>query len=196
MDLIEHIVKDATSKSTDGRIGQSDFMDAAARTTRYGVFTPLETAIIFTFAGLGDDRTRLAQRDFAQLFDPKWNKDVAFNEIQPKESIATSIFKSVYNFGLGGIAGAIGATAVYPIDLCEILSNLPFTRTGAHLVIWRSRVKTRMQNQRNKVVGEVLYRNSLDCVRKVYKNEGLVGFYRGLPPQLVVRPFFYVSPRT
>jgi len=57
----------------------------------------------------------------------------------------------------------LGATAVYPIDL----------------------VKTRMQNQRSKVVGELLYRNSLDCVSKVYKNEGFAGFYRGLPPQLL-----------
>ncbi|KAG0139735.1 hypothetical protein CROQUDRAFT_666065 [Cronartium quercuum f. sp. fusiforme G11] len=57
----------------------------------------------------------------------------------------------------------IGATAVYPIDL----------------------VKTRMQNQRSKVVGELLYKNSLDCVNKVFKNEGFSGFYRGLPPQLI-----------
>jgi solute carrier family 25 aspartate/glutamate transporter 12/13 len=33
-----------------------------------------------------------------------------------------------------------------------------------------------MQNQRSKVVGELLY-----------KNEGFIGFYRGLPPQLIVR---------
>lgn len=94
---------------------------------------------------------------------------------------------SAYNFGLGGIAGArmllgrsrvagavkltgtcrlaVGATAVYPIDL----------------------VKTRMQNQRSRVVGEVLYKNSTDCIKKVFKNEGLIGFYRGLLPQLVVR---------
>ena len=61
----------------------------------------------------------------------------------------------------------MGATTVYPIDL----------------------VKTRMQNQRSKVVGELLYKNSIDCVKKVYKNEGFLGFYRGLPPQLVVRVF-------
>lgn len=60
----------------------------------------------------------------------------------------------------------VGATTVYPIDL----------------------VKTRMQNQRSKVVGELLYKNSIDCVKKVYKNEGFLGFYRGLPPQLIVRP--------
>jgi solute carrier family 25 aspartate/glutamate transporter 12/13 len=64
----------------------------------------------------------------------------------------------------GGIAGGIGAFAVYPIDL----------------------VKTRLQNQRSTVVGEVMYRNAADCVRKVYANEGGVrGFYRGVWPQLL-----------
>jgi solute carrier family 25 aspartate/glutamate transporter 12/13 len=43
-----------------------------------------------------------------------------------------------------------------------------------------------MQNQRSKVVGELLYKNSMDCVQKVFKNEGFTGFYRGLPPQLIV----------
>lgn len=75
---------------------------------------------------------------------------------------------SIYNFACGSIAGAIGATVVYPIDL----------------------VKTRMQNQRTgklaTVGGEtVLYRNSLDCFRKVIKGEGALGLYRGLLPQLV-----------
>lgn len=41
---------------------------------------------------------------------------------------------------------AVGATAVYPIDL----------------------VKTRMQNQRaGSLVGELMYRNSFDCCKKV-----------------------------
>ena len=75
---------------------------------------------------------------------------------------------SVYNFACGSVAGAIGATVVYPIDL----------------------VKTRMQNQRTgklaTVGGEtILYRNSLDCFRKVVRGEGAVGLYRGLLPQLV-----------
>jgi len=59
---------------------------------------------------------------------------------------------------------AIGATAVYPIDL----------------------VKTRMQNQRlTSSVYEVMYRNSFDCFRKVIKHEGFFGLYRGLIPQVV-----------
>lgn len=47
-------------------------------------------------------------------------------------------------------------------------------------------VKTRLQNQRSTVVGEVLYRNAWDCIKKVYANEGGVrAFYRGVLPQLV-----------
>lgn len=57
----------------------------------------------------------------------------------------------------------MGATAVYPIDL----------------------VKTRMQNQRSAIVGELAYRNSIDCFKKVIRHEGLVGLYRGLVPQLL-----------
>ncbi|WFD07169.1 Structural maintenance of chromosomes protein 2 [Malassezia vespertilionis] len=75
-----------------------------------------------------------------------------------------NLAESAYNFALGGIAGSVGATLVYPIDL----------------------VKTRMQNQRTNVVGEPpLYKNSLDCAKKVFQNEGFLGFYSGLIPQLL-----------
>lgn len=65
---------------------------------------------------------------------------------------------------MGAVAGACGATAVYPIDL----------------------VKTRMQNQRSgSYIGELMYKNSWDCFRKVVRHEGILGLYRGLIPQLV-----------
>ena len=52
---------------------------------------------------------------------------------------------------------ATGATAVYPIDL----------------------VKTRLQNQRGSLAGEIMYKNSFDCFRKVVRGEGFFGLYRG-----------------
>jgi solute carrier family 25 aspartate/glutamate transporter 12/13 len=62
--------------------------------------------------------------------------------------------ESGYRFLLGSVAGAMGATAVYPIDL----------------------VKTRMQNQRTgSFIGEVMYKNSFDCFRKVIRHEGFSG---------------------
>lgn len=57
------------------------------------------------------------------------------------------------------VFAAVGATAVYPIDL----------------------VKTRMQNQRStgSFVGELMYKNSFDCFKKVLRYEGFFGLYRG-----------------
>lgn len=59
-----------------------------------------------------------------------------------------AVVEQMYRFILGAVAGAVGATAVYPIDL----------------------VKTRMQNQRSgSMVGELMYKNSWDCFKKVVK---------------------------
>ena len=46
-------------------------------------------------------------------------------------------------------------------------------------------VKTRMQNQRSSRVGQALYKNSLDCAKKVVRNEGFKGLYSGVIPQLI-----------
>lgn len=43
-----------------------------------------------------------------------------------------------------------------------------------------------MQNQRTgSFIGEVAYKNSWDCFKKVIRHEGFGGLYRGLVPQLV-----------
>ena len=87
------------------------------------------------------------------------------SEYISQRSILLHVAESTYRFFLGSIAGAAGATVVYPIDL----------------------VKTRMQNQRTGLskAGELMYKNSFDCARKVITREGVFGLYRGLAPQLV-----------
>lgn len=57
----------------------------------------------------------------------------------------------------GGIAGIIGVSVVFPLDL----------------------VKTRLQNQQIGPNGERMYASMLDCFRKTYKAEGYFGMYRG-----------------
>lgn len=43
-----------------------------------------------------------------------------------------------------------------------------------------------MQNQRSgSYVGELMYKSSWDCFRKVIRHEGITGLYRGLVPQWV-----------
>uniref|UniRef100_A0A8V0ZSQ5 Solute carrier family 25 member 22 n=1 Tax=Gallus gallus TaxID=9031 RepID=A0A8V0ZSQ5_CHICK len=55
----------------------------------------------------------------------------------------------------GGIAGLIGVTCVFPIDLA----------------------KTRLQNQQN---GQRMYTSMSDCLIKTIRSEGYFGMYRGL----------------
>jgi solute carrier family 25 aspartate/glutamate transporter 12/13 len=99
-----------------------DFLNHSASKTRYGTFSPMEASIIFHFAGRGSGAQRLALIDFAQLLDPTWQApaEIAKPAVSKATSIGAGILQSSYNFGLGGIAGAVGATIVYPIDLGEI----------------------------------------------------------------------------
>ncbi|XP_047738566.1 mitochondrial glutamate carrier 1 isoform X1 [Hyalella azteca] len=57
----------------------------------------------------------------------------------------------------GGIAGIVGVTCVFPLDL----------------------VKTRLQNQIIGPKGERMYTSMLDCFRKTFRSEGYLGMYRG-----------------
>ncbi|KAF9469805.1 mitochondrial carrier domain-containing protein [Collybia nuda] len=164
MDMVERIIREATAKTKDGRIDQSDFLNHSASSSRYSLFTPMEASIIFHFAGRGIGSQRLSLIDFAQLLDPRWRAPHHEPEVQHVASSASfvqSILSSSYSFVQGGIAGAFGATIVYPIDMGK------------------------MQNQRSTVVGQLLYKNSIDCAQKIFRNEGFLGFYRGLGPQLV-----------
>lgn len=178
MDMVDIIVRNATSKSPDGKITRTDFLNEAAKITRFNLFTPMEANILFHFAGLNTNVGRLSLKEFSRVLDPSWQRpksapsalESVEGVLPTKDSILHGrgffghALDAAQNFVLGSVAGAFGATIVYPIDL----------------------VKTRMQNQRSKVVGELMYKNSLDCAKKVIRNEGFRGLYSGLGPQLIV----------
>jgi solute carrier family 25 aspartate/glutamate transporter 12/13 len=172
MDMFEMIVKNATTKSNDGRISRTDFLNEAVRVTRFSNITPMEADILFHFAGMDQPSGRLGIQDFAKVLDASWSNvaelggqagEIASKAFVKSKSFLHDALETAHHFALGSIAGAFGAFMVYPIDL----------------------VKTRMQNQRSSRVGEKLYNNSLDCARKVLKNEGVKGLYSGVLPQMV-----------
>lgn len=172
MDLVELIVRRACAKSTDGRITRTEFLNQAARVTRFSLFTPMEADILFHFASMDEPSGRLGLTDFAKVLDPSW-RSPAYEDDQGRAMVSqaktktvsffSKVLESGYNFALGSVAGAFGAFMVYPIDL----------------------VKTRMQNQRSAAPGNQLYNNSIDCFRKVVRNEGFLGLYSGVVPQLI-----------
>ncbi|KAG6276180.1 hypothetical protein E4U48_001745 [Claviceps purpurea] len=174
MDLVELVVRRAVAKSADGKITRADFAHEAALVTRFSVFTPMEADILFHFASLDEPSGRLGIHDFAKVLDPLWRRatsmfdghddgQAAAGSSSKPASMLHGALESAYNFGLGSMAGAFGAFMVYPIDL----------------------VKTRLQNQRGAQPGQRLYKNSIDCFQKVFRNEGLRGLYSGVLPQLV-----------
>lgn len=171
MDLVELILRRAIQRSSDGKITRSEFLNEAAKITRFSLFTPMEADILFHFASLDEPSGRLGLTDFAKVLDPSWrnpiydseDSDAAAKAAKKGGAVMHKVAEGVYNFGLGSVAGAFGAFMVYPIDL----------------------VKTRLQNQRGAQVGSRLYNNSIDCFQKVVRNEGFRGLYSGVLPQLV-----------
>ncbi|KAI1075865.1 mitochondrial carrier [Whalleya microplaca] len=173
MDLVELIIRRACSKSSDGKITRTEFLHEAAKITRFSLFTPMEADILFHFASLDEPSGRLSLMDFAKVLDPSWRNRGLSEESRHKhtleevktttQGVLKQIAESAFNFALGSMAGAFGAFMVYPIDL----------------------VKTRLQNQRGADPGQRLYKNSIDCFKKVVANEGFRGLYSGVLPQLV-----------
>ncbi|KAG6034008.1 hypothetical protein E4U41_006725 [Claviceps citrina] len=178
VDLVELIVRRAIAKSSDGKITRSEFAHEAAKVARFSLFTPMEADILFHFASLDEPSGRLGLTDFAKVLDPSWRTTPVYGSdgaaaaaaaaaaggaVPKTASVLHGALESAYNFGLGSLAGAFGAFMVYPIDL----------------------VKTRLQNQRGAQPGQRLYKNSIDCFQKVFRNEGIRGLYSGVLPQLV-----------
>lgn len=92
--------------------------------------------------------------------------------------------RSAYHFGVGSVAGSIGATAVYPIDLVK--TRMQNQRTAARVVVAGLSPPHLAPVPSARAAGAALaYRNSWDCFRQVVANEGVLGLYRGLLPQIM-----------
>lgn len=133
-------------------------------------FKPISTnELDLLFYLINQNQETLPRKDLISFLNPNYNNNLptlypifehpASQPIQEDNFSLWPIFDSLYSFFLGSIAGCIGATVVYPIDL----------------------VKTRMQAQKHKAA----YANSFDCFKKIIKNEGFKGLYSGLAAQLV-----------
>lgn len=69
----------------------------------------------------------------------------------------------IQKFSVGAIAGVIGTSCIYPVDM----------------------VKTRLQNQIALPDGTLKYRNPFQCFQTILRTEGASGLYRGLSANLI-----------
>lgn len=188
MELVKRIYLSFTKGNTHLEMTKEEFLYSSQQMSQ---ITPLEVDILFQLANTIRQSTgRVSYQDLELIapYNPTkfLNKPIA--EVKKTEpsgdrGVGIQLLESVYRFALGSVAGAAGATVVYPIDLVSFHSRT-FKRKLTNRVFLK--VKTRMQNQRTgSIVGELMYRNSFDCAKKVIRHEGVFGFYRGLLPQLV-----------
>ncbi|MCJ1306194.1 Mitochondrial 2-oxodicarboxylate carrier 2 [Hypocenomyce scalaris] len=70
----------------------------------------------------------------------------------------------IYQFAAGAVAGVSEILTMYPLDV----------------------VKTRVQLQQGKGVGNEGYNGMLDCFRKIIKNEGFSRLYRGITAPILM----------
>ncbi|XP_059478980.1 calcium-binding mitochondrial carrier protein Aralar1 isoform X2 [Neocloeon triangulifer] len=168
MELIKRIYLNATGGNRNTEVTKEELLQSAQMMSQ---ITPLEVDILFLLMDLLHQTGRVVYNDLQAIAPEQYFKQITkrLAEIKAVErpedrGILTMFLESGYRFILGSIGGAVGATVVYPIDL----------------------VKTRLQNQRaGSFIGELMYRNSWDCCRKVIRHEGFMGLYRGLVPQLM-----------
>jgi solute carrier family 25 aspartate/glutamate transporter 12/13 len=156
LDRVKHGIILASEQKSHPKVTQRELLRVARRITLFE-FTPLETEIVFRIFDTDKDGL-ISVKDYEKIMSPP----VVVTEHE-RTSFVEYVKETVQHFLLGSIAGAIGAAAVYPIDL----------------------VKTRMQNQRFTKESEKLYKNSWDCFLKVVRGEGPRGLYRGIIPQLI-----------
>ncbi|XP_033217961.1 calcium-binding mitochondrial carrier protein Aralar1 isoform X3 [Belonocnema kinseyi] len=168
MELIKRIYLNATNGHRNQEVTKEEFLHSAQMMSQ---ITPLEVDILFHLCDLLHQTGKIVYNDLVSITPEQYFKHITrrLAEIKavssPEErGVLVQILESSYRFVLGSVGGAVGATAVYPIDL----------------------VKTRMQNQRTgSFIGELMYKNSFDCCKKVIRHEGFFGLYRGLVPQLM-----------
>ncbi|XP_072366341.1 electrogenic aspartate/glutamate antiporter SLC25A13, mitochondrial [Scyliorhinus torazame] len=168
MQLIIGVYHTISGSSINKHVSKEEFTLAAQE---LGQVTPMEIDILFQLSNIFEPRGYITLADLKRIAPhgegilPYYLRESPLPGSDTQNFAMTELAESAYRFILGGIAGATGATSVYPIDL----------------------VKTRMQNQRStgSFVEEIMYRNSLDCFNKVLRYEGIIGLYRGLLPQLM-----------
>lgn len=179
IDLINEVVANTPPTSRDKSdilIKKSDLYhhinDPLLKSCNFSAILSKEIDLLFHLINHNTD-DHITRREFVSFINLNYSNNVAslfpiFENCMtghdskkdgPQDFSLWPIFDSMYSFFLGLIAGCIGATVVYPIDL----------------------VKTRMQAQKHKA----MYNNSIDCFKKILLNEGFGGLYRGLGAQLV-----------
>ncbi|KAL8977731.1 MAG: hypothetical protein Q9205_006530, partial [Flavoplaca limonia] len=95
-----------------------------------------------------------------------------------------------YQFAAGAVAGVSEGIVLNIADSCDVNDDSPdvLSRPSADdaLRYPLDVVKTRVQLQQGKGIGEEGYNGMMDCFRKIIKNEGASRLYRGITAPILM----------
>lgn len=122
MEIIKRIYLSYTRGSTHVEMTKEEFLIAAQHMSQV---TPLEIDILFQLAAtLHQSSGRIHYQHLESIAPFSKPKIIRrpITEVKPdgERGVGVQILESVYRFMLGSVAGAAGATVVYPIDLVSI----------------------------------------------------------------------------
>ena len=119
LDSVENVISLASSESKNGLVTRQSLFRASAKSTTFDGFTPLEIDTIFKLvtAPTSSLNAEIPLSAFQQLFHPHFGVQSDDQVYAKKISSGAELIKGLYNFALGSVAGAVGATFVYPIGI-------------------------------------------------------------------------------
>ena len=129
-ELIRQIARQCAN--SEGYFSRHSFNLAAASILEWQLPSPLEIDLLFYFAGVTVSGEVGSLDAFNNLFDPMW-EDKKLLYKKNKASFSEEVTSSAKSFALGCAAGALGAAAVYPIDLIKTRMQRPVSYT--HLTL-------------------------------------------------------------
>ena len=165
MEEMKKIYLEASQGSRTKEISLDSFMFTAQQVSQA---TPLEVDILFKLSQWINESETIIYSDLQKIAPEVYMKnvtkrlvDIKLVESADQRTGLIELLESVYRFCVGSLSGLCGAGVVYPIDL----------------------IKTRMMNQRDSK--EMLstrhaYHDTMDCIKKTLRYEGVSGLYRGL----------------
>lgn len=121
LDSVENAISVASSDTKNGLISRQSLFKASAKSTTFDGFTPIEIDTIFKLVTTPTSplNSEIPVESFQSLFYPHFGADS--KEEKPAQNKQLSggaeVLKGMYNFALGSVAGAVGATFVYPIGI-------------------------------------------------------------------------------
>ena len=123
LDSLERSLSDVSK----GTITKKELLKTFAASRLFDGFTPLEAEVLFKLVSPTSSRVLMNDpipiSNFDALFDPSFGKEAPSAAHQEVKQLSAGMetLKSLYNFALGSVAGAIGATFVYPIGMLHII---------------------------------------------------------------------------